>query len=155
MRKYSILLTTIILFSCSEYKGEKDSLSYDEIEITFDGYGDYDTEGKLKTTISNPVQIKKLNQLKNQSKINWLPNLKATEYVIRLIFVNNSTNEKLLLRILKSTDYHATIEYGPGTIFDGKYRNDELVNYISSLIKLDAIKRYKGSLSQEEYDTFN
>ncbi|GAA3626430.1 hypothetical protein GCM10022397_10230 [Flavivirga jejuensis] len=145
----------MVLFSCSEYKGDKDSITYDSVQITFDGYGDYEIDGKLKISITSPLEVKKLNHLKNQSKRKWFANLKSTEFFMRLIYTNSNTGVQLLMSISKSTDSSPTIEYGSGTIFDGKYQNDELVNYISSLIKLDAIKRYKGSLSQEEYDTFN
>lgn len=155
MRKYIVFLTTIILFSCSEYKGEKDSITYDSVQITFDGYGDYEIDGKLKISITSPLEVKKLNHLKNQSKRKWFANLKSTEFFMRLIYTDSNTGAQLLMSISKSTDSSPTIEYGSGTIFDGKYKNNDLVNYISSLIKLDAIKRYKGSLSQEEYNTFN
>ncbi|MDO5975016.1 hypothetical protein [Flavivirga jejuensis] len=155
MRRYLIFLTAMVLFSCSEYKGDKDSITYDSVQITFDGYGDYEIDGKLKISITSPLEVKKLNHLKNQSKRKWFANLKSTEFFMRLIYTNSNTGVQLLMSISKSTDSSPTIEYGSGTIFDGKYQNDELVNYISSLIKLDAIKRYKGSLSQEEYDTFN
>ncbi len=152
MRKYLVSLTTIILFSCSEYKGEKDSITYDSVQIIFDGYGDYETDGKLKILITNPLEVKKLNYLKNQSKIKWFPNLKSTEYSMRLIYTDSNTGAQLLMSITKSTGWIPTIEYGPGTIFDRKFKNNELVSYVSSLIKLDAIKRYKGSLNQVEYD---
>lgn len=155
MRKYLVFLTVTILFSCSEYKGEKDSITYDSVEITFDGYGDYEIDGKLKILINNPSEVKELNYLKNKSKSKFFGNVKGTEYVMRLVYSDTRTNQKLLLRILKSTDSEPTIEYGTGTLFDGKYENNELVSYVSSLIKLDAIKRYKGSLNQVEYDTFN
>jgi len=154
MRKYLVFLTVVIFFSCTEYKGEKDSLSYDEIEIIFDGYGDYDTEGKLTIPITDSTEINTLNRLKNISKPHFFSN-KGRDYIIRLYFSDSKTGNKLLMTITKSNDWPINIEYGSGTIFDGNYKNDELVNYISSLIKLDAIKRYKGSLSQEEYDTFN
>jgi len=154
MKRYLIFLTVIVFTSCSEYKGDRDSISYDSVEITFDGYGDYEIDGKLKIPITNPLEVKELNYLKNKSKRKFFGNVKGTEYVIRLVYSDIKTNQKLLLRILKSTDSSPTIEYGSGTMFDGNYKNDELVNYISSLIKLDAIKKHKGNLNQEEYDTF-
>lgn len=151
MKKYFIFFW-VLLASCSKYKGEKDSIAYDAVEIAFDGYGDYAIEGKLKIVVTNPEKIKELNLLKNQSQRKWFANVKGTEYVIRLIYTNSQTNEKLLLRILKSTNTSPTIEYGPGTLFDGKYKNIELVSYVADIIKLEEIKQYKGSLSQEDYE---
>ncbi len=155
MKGYLIFLTAILFASCSEYKGKKDSVSYDSVEITFEGYGDYDIDGELKISITNPSEVEELNRLKNESQRKWFGYDKGTEYVVSLVYVNTETNERLLLRILKSTDSSPTIEYGSGTLFDRSYKNDQLVSYIASLIKLDAIKKYKGSLSQEEYNTLN
>ena len=147
-------MTVTILFSCSEYKGEKDSVTYDSVLIIFDGYGDYEIDGKLKILVTSPSEVNNLNALKNQSKINWFPGSKSNEFNIRLIYSDSNTGDKLLVSISKSKYYDPKIEYGTGTIFDIKYRNDDLVDYVSSLINLDAIIKYKGSLSQEEYDTF-
>lgn len=155
MKKYFVFLTLMIFSSCSEYKGEKDSIAYDSMEITFDGYEDYEIDGKLKISITNPSEVKELNRLKNQSQRKWFANLKSTEFFIRLVYTNSNNGEQLLMSISKSTNSSPTIEYGVGTLFDGKYKNNELVSYIGSLIKLDAIKQHKGSLSQEEYDTLN
>jgi hypothetical protein len=151
MKRYLIVLTIIIFYSCSEYKGEKDRTAYDSVEITFDGYGDYEIDGKLKISITNPLDVKELNRLKNQSQRKWFANLKSTEFFMRLVYTNSNTGEQLLISISKSTNSSPTIEYGSGTLFDGKYKNSELVSYISSLIKSDVIKKHKGSLSQEEY----
>ena len=153
MKRYFILLF-VLLCSCSKYKGEKDSIAYDTVEITFDGYGDYEIEGKLKMVVANSEKIKELNRLKNQSQRKWFANVKGTEYVVRLVYTDVQTNERLLLRILKSTDATPTIEYGPGTLFDGKYKNDELVNYVAAIINLKDIKQYKGRLRQEDYEEF-
>ena len=154
MRKYLVFLTVTIFLSCNEYKGEKDSITYDSVYIIFAGYGDYETDSKLKILVTSPSEVNNLNALKNQSKINWFPASKSNEFHIRLIYSDSNTGDKLLVNIQKSKYYDPKIEYGTGTIFDIKYRNDNLVDYVSSLIKLDAIKKHKGSLSQEEYDTF-
>lgn len=154
MKGYIIFLMVLLLSSCSKYKGEKDSIAYDIVEITFDGYGEYEIEGNLKMVVTNPEKIKELNRLKNHSQRKWFANVKGTEYVVRLVYTDVQTNDKLLLRILKSTDASPTIEYGPGTIFDGKYENNELVSYVAAIFNFEAIKQYEGSLSQEEYEKF-
>ncbi|MFT4537265.1 MAG: hypothetical protein ACI9P5_004646 [Saprospiraceae bacterium] len=153
MKKYFVFLI-ILLCSCSKYKGNKDSLAYDNVEIIFDGYGEYEIEGKLTVPITDSTVVEKLNDLKNKSQPKWFANIKGTEYVIRLIYTDSNTGDQLLIRILKSTNSTATIEYGAGTIFDGKYKNDKLVSYVSSIIKLEDIKQYEGGLSQKEYDKF-
>ncbi len=153
MNKYLSLFVLIILFSCSEYKGDKNSLDYDIVKITFKGYKDYKTNGKLKLQVTDSSVVKKLNNLKNDSKIKWFSNLKATEYYLRLVYINSKTGERLLITISKD-DFSPTIQYGPGTIFDGKYKNNKFVNYVTKLIKLDSIKKYKGRLSQKEYRKF-
>ena len=152
--KIFLMLLVILFSSCSKYKGEKNSIAYDTVEITFDGYGDYEIDGKLKISITSPLEVKKLNHLKNQSKRKWFANLKSTEFFMRLIYTDSNTGAQLLLSISKSTDSSPTIEYGSGTIFDGKYKNDELVSYVAAIINLEAIKQYEGSLSQEEYENF-
>jgi len=113
MKRFFIFLIVLIFSSCSKYKGEKDSIAYDTIEITFDGYGDYEVEGKLKILVTNPTKIKELNRLKNQSQRQWFANVKGPEYVVRLIYTDSQTNYKLIVRILKSTNATPTIEYAP------------------------------------------
>jgi len=139
MKKYFILLIIILFTSCSEYKGEKDNIDYDSVEITFIGYN-YEIDDKLKISITNSSEVEKLNHLKNQSKLKWLglPD-KGTEFFIRLVYLNSNTKEKLLISISKSTDSNPTIEYGSGTLFNGKYKNEELTNYVVSLIKQSII----------------
>ncbi len=152
MKKILLWLILLILCSCSDYKGDKDSLEYDKVRIVFDGYGDFETESKFTIEITDPVVIDNLNQLKTNSKINLFAELKATEYSIRLYFENSDTDEKLLMNISKSKGRTATIEYGAGTIFDGKYQNPELIQYLSQILKLDEIKAHKGKLTQAGYD---
>tara|TARA_B110001450_G_C17532385_1_gene445167 strand:+ start:321 stop:824 length:504 start_codon:yes stop_codon:yes gene_type:complete len=154
MKRYLFFLIVIVFSSCSEYKGDKDSFDYDSVEITFDGYGNYEIDGKLKISITKPLEVKQLNLLKNQSQRKWFANLKSTEFFMTLVYKNSNTTEQLLISISKSTDSSPTIEYGSGTLFDGKYKNNEFVSYISSLMKLDSIKNHKGSLSQEDYNKF-
>ncbi|PKG42523.1 hypothetical protein [Psychroflexus sp. MES1-P1E] len=143
MKRYLFFLIVIVFSSCSEYKGDKNSVDYDSVEITFDGYGDYEIDGKLKISITNPLEVEQLNLLKNQSQRKWFANLKSTEFFMRLVYKNSNTGEQLLMSISKSTDFSPTIEYGSGTLFDGKYKNNEFVSYISNLTKLDSIKNHK------------
>ena len=154
MKRYLIVLTIIIFSSCSEYKGEKDSIAYDNVEITFDGYGDYEIDGKLKISITNILKIKELNRLKNLSQRKWFANVKGTEFLIRLVYTDSNTGEQLLVSILKSIDSTPTMEYGSGTLFDGKYKNQKFFDYVASIINLEDIKQYEGSLSQEDYVNF-
>lgn len=141
-----------MLCSCSKYKGDKNILDYDRIGIIFDGSGDYDTEGEINITITDSAIVRNLNQLKNKSSSNLFAALKATEYSIRLYFEDSETGEILLISISKSKDRIATIEYGTGTIFDGKYQNPELIQYLSQILKLDDLKNHKGKLTQAEYN---
>lgn len=76
---------------------------------------------------------------------------KGNEYTIDLVYTNSGSGDKLLVRIFKNIELKPTIVYGSGTIFEGSYRNEELVEYVSSIIKLDAIKQYEGDLTQKEY----
>lgn len=151
MKKYFIF-TMILLSSCSKYKGDRNSLNYNSVEIEFDGYGEYDIERSLIIPITDSTVVNQLNDLKNTSKSKYFASIKGTEYVIILIYTDSSTGDQLLIKILKSVDSTPTIIYGRGLIFEGTYKNIELVNYIASIIKLKAIKKYKGSLSQEEYE---
>ena len=57
-----------------------------------------------------------------------------------------------MIRILKDLELRPAIIYGAGTIFDSSYRNKKLVDYVASIIKLDAIRKYEGSLTQREYE---
>lgn len=135
MNKYIVFIITFFLLSCSDYKGEKGNIHYDSVEITFTGY-DHEIEGELKISITDSLKVEKLNYLKNKSKLDWfsIPD-KGTEYVIRLVYLNADTGEKLLVSISKSIDWSPTIEYGSGTLFEGKYQNEELAEYVISLIE--------------------
>ncbi|TKG88259.1 hypothetical protein EYV94_27375 [Puteibacter caeruleilacunae] len=147
-----IIILVAFLCSCSEYKGSKDSDAYDCVEVVFDGYGEYDIEGELSISFIDSTVVKKLNELKNVSKGKWVIDNKATEYFIRLYYEDTETGEKLVISISKSKGSTPTIEYGLGTLFDAQYKNEKLVDYVGSLIKLEEIKQYKGSLTQEVYD---
>lgn len=136
MKRCLLLLIIVLLFaSCSDFEGEKDDIDYDNVEITFVSYND-EIDGQSKVIITDSLAVKRLNFLKNQSTIKWLglPD-KGTEFQIKLVYSNSSTGDKLLINIAKSTDSKPTIEYGSGTLFDNKYKNDELTNYILSLLK--------------------
>lgn len=145
----------VLFCSCSKYKGSEQSLKYDIIKIEFDGYSkDYETKEKITILITDSTEVRNLNNLKNTSQRKWFTNVKGTEFIIRLVYTDSGTGEQLLVRILKSIDSPPTIEYGSGTLFDGSYKNQKLFDYVTSLIKLDEIKQYKGNLSQEEYEKF-
>lgn len=141
MNKYIVFIITFFLSSCSDYKGEKGKINYDSVEITFMGYN-HEIEGELKISITDSLEVKKLNHLKNQSKLKWLglPD-KGTEFFIRLVYLNSSTKENLLISISKSTDSNPTIEYGSGTLFEGKYQNEELAEYVIFLIEQNHINQ--------------
>jgi len=153
MFKFLVFLI-VFLCSCSKYEGDRESIAYDTVTVIFDGYGEYETEGQIVISITDSVQVKKLNKLKNLSQTKWLANVKGTEYLLRLVFKDSKTEEQLLISISKSINSVPVIEYGTGTIFDRKYKNDKLVDYIGLIIKLSDIKQHGGSLSQEEYDQF-
>ncbi len=154
MSKYFIFIA-ILFCSCSKYKGDKDSLTYDSIKIIFDGYGKCDVDGHLKIEITDPEQVKKLNLLKNKYQTNWLPAYKPAEFSMWLVFTDSNTGEQLGISITKGGFNTATVEYGTGTIFDGKYKNQEFVDYLSSIIQLEKIREFKGALTQEVYDSWN
>lgn len=140
------------IYSCSEFKGDKESLNYDRIEIKFIGYSEaYETAERLNLLISDLEIVKKLNSLKNNSKPAWFGS-KGSDYIINLIFYNSKNNEKLLVRILKGKYSEPIIEYGTGTMFDNSYKNEEFVEYVSNLIKLEKIKHNNGTLTQQQYD---
>ena len=152
MKKYYILLF-ILSCTCSKYKGSKDSLTYNSIDIIFDGYSEhYETTEDIVISVSNFLKVKELNNLKNVSKRRWFSGSKGTEYIISLVYKDSNSGEKLLLRIIVDINSQPVIEYGVGTIFDGKYKNEELYNYVASVINLEEIKKYEAPLSQEEYD---
>jgi len=118
----------------------------------FNGNGDFETEGNITIEIADSIVMGNLNNLKIKSNSNLFAALKATEYSMLLYFENSNTGERLLISISKSKGRTATVEYGAGTIFDGKYQNPELIHYLSQLLKLDEIKAYKGKLTQSEYN---
>ena len=155
MDKYLIVLIVImsVLFSCSKYKGEKNSMDYDIVNVVFDGYDEYDVEGKLKIEIKDPDKVKKLNQLKNQSKIQWLAfHQKPTKYSMRLVFIDTLKNEKLLMTINYSGNWYPQIRFGNGTMFNAIRKNRKFIEYLGSIIHLEEIRKYKGALTQKEYD---
>lgn len=155
MKRYFIFLT-ILLCSCSQYEGNRNSCKYDIVKIEFDGYSkDYETKEKITLLVTDSNKIRKLNDLKNGSRRKWFANVKGTDFIIRLIYTDSETGEQLLVRILKSIGSTPTIEYGSGNIFDGAYKNEEFFSYIACLIKLEEIKQYEGNLNQEEYEGFN
>lgn len=152
MKRYLILFTVLIC-SCSSYDGSKDNLFYDKIEILFDGRSQkYDTRGEFRILITDSSTIQKLNVLKNESKPILFGGRKGNDYSIDLLYQNSSTGDKLFIRILKNIELKPTVIYGAGTIFDGSHRNESLVDYVTSIIKLDAIKKYNGELTQEKYE---
>lgn len=129
MKGYLIFLL-IFFCSCSQYKGSKDSLNYDSIKIEFDGYSEkYETKEKIIIPVIDSNYVNKLNKIKKFSERKWFANVKGTDYIIRIIYSDSKTGNQLLVRILKSINSKPSIEYGPGTIFDGTFRNDELTNY--------------------------
>ena len=149
------LIFFLILFcSCSQYEGSKDSLNYDNVTIEFDGYSEkYETKEKIVIQVTDSNYVKKLNNLKNSSERKWFGNVKGTDYIIRLNFTDSITGDQLLVRILKSMNSTPSIEYGPGTILDGTFKNDKLINFVSTIINLEDIEQYDGSLGQREYET--
>ena len=153
-----LILLVIIICSCSNYEGHKDSLEYDSIKIIFSGSSEgYSTKEKIVVFINDSSDVKNLNKLKNESRsilTFFGAGTKGLVYNIDLIYTNSKTGEKLLINILKDYEMKPVIVYGTGTIFDGSYRNEELVEYLSSIIKLDAIKKYGGDLTQKEYEEF-
>ncbi len=154
MKRYLIFLL-IIICSCSNYEGDKDSTDYDSIVISFRGYSkEYSTKEAIYISVTDSFIIDKLNTIKNSSESILFGGRKGNEYTVDLVYTNSDTGDKLLIRIFKNIELKPTIVYGAGTLFDGSYRNDELVEYVTSIIKLDAIKKYEGSLTQKEYDEF-
>ena len=153
MKNYIVFLV-ILLCSCSNYKGDKDSLDYDKLVIKFDGYSErYKTSEMITVPVTNSNDVAKLNKLKNLSERKWFGNVKGTDYIIELVYFDSESGNKLLIRILKSIDSTPSIEYGSGTMFDGTYKNDELVNFVSEIINLESIGKFSGSLSQSDYDS--
>jgi hypothetical protein len=73
--------------------------------------------------------------------------------MIRIIYSDSKTGDQLLVRILKSINSEPSIEFGTGTAFDGTFKNDELINFVSTLINLKGIKKYDGILGQNEYES--
>jgi hypothetical protein len=153
MKRYLIFF--LILFSsCSQYEGSKDSLNYDNVTVEFDGYSEqYETREKIVIPVTDSNYVKKLNKLKNSSERKWFGNVKGTDYIIRLNYTDSKTGDQLLVRILKSINSTPSIEYGPGTLLDGTFKNDELINFVSTIINLKDIEQYNGSLGQREYET--
>lgn len=150
-----ILFLIIFLSSCSEYQGDKSSNNYDSVEIEFVGNSDeFYAKERLVLEITDSSIVSELNNLKNNSKSIWFGGFKATDYIISLIFKDTETNQKLLIRILKSTDWEPFLEYGPGTMFDTPFKNEQFVDYVTELIKLNKIKNNKGELTQEQYNKF-
>jgi hypothetical protein len=125
------------------------------IEINFDGYSsDLETTGEIVMIVTDSVDVRNLNKLKNLSKPKLFGNVKGTDYIIRLIYKGSATDEQLHILISKSINSEPTIEYGSGTIFDRSYKNGELVDYVESLIMLKKIRDYDGNLNQVKYDAF-
>lgn len=144
----------ILVCSCSKYKGDKNSLNYDAVIIEFDGYSErYETDEMITIPVVNANYISRMNELKNLSERKWFGNVKGTDYIIRIIYTNSKTGDELLVRILKSIDSTPSIEYGSGTIFDGTFKNDKLVDLVSRIINLEGIESYNGSLNQNEYES--
>ena len=153
MKNYFIYL--LLICSCTAYEGSKESTTYNKIDIYFYGRSEiYYTEEAIKITVTDSTNVYRLNELKNLSKPILFGGRKGNEYTINLVFTDSDTGDELLIRILKNIGLKPTIIYGNGTIFDGSYRNDELVKYIASIIKLDAIKEYEGSLTRKGYKEF-
>ncbi|MBO6524841.1 MAG: hypothetical protein JJ971_13500 [Balneolaceae bacterium] len=128
-------------------------MNYDKVEIYFSGYSlEYLTSEEIVISNVDSNKVEKLNELKTFRNPIWFGNKKGTDYTIDLVYINSYSGEKLLVRILKSVNSEPTIIYGTGTIFDSSYRNDSLVEYVNSIIGLETIEQYNGSLNQEEYD---
>ena len=145
----------MFLCFCSNYEGSKDSITYDSIKIYYYGASkDYSTKEEIIISVTDSADIKNLNTIKNTSELILFGGRKGNDYKIDLVYTDSDTGDKLLIRILKNIGLKPTIVYGAGTLFDGSYRNDKLVEYVASVIKLDAIKKYEGSLTQKEYDEF-
>ena len=152
MKRYLIFII-IVFCSCSKYEGSKNNLNYDDIKVEFQGYSEsYETNEKIIIPVTDANHIKALNKLKKSSKRKLFTNVKGTEYVIRIIYSDSKTGDQLLVRILKSINSEPSIEFGTGTIFDGTFKNNKLIDFVSSLIKLNDIKKYNGILGQKEYE---
>ena len=152
MKRYLIFII-IVFCSCSKYEGSKNNLNYDDIKVEIQGYSEsYETNEKIIIPVTDANHIKALNKLKKSSKRKLFTNVKGTEYVIRIIYSDSKTGDQLLVRILKSINSEPSIEFGTGTIFDGTFKNNKLIDFVSSLIKLNDIKKYNGILGQKEYE---
>lgn len=154
MKRYLICFCFIMIFcSCSKYEESKKKMSYNNIKIEFDGYSKrFETNEKILISVNDSNNIKKLNKLKITSERKWFANVKGTDYIIKIIYTDSKTDEQLLVRILKSINSDPSIEFGTGTVFDGTFKNDKLIDFVSSLIKLNDIKKYNGILGQKEYE---
>lgn len=152
MKRYMILVLVLFVYSCSnKHKGDMNSLSYDSVQIVFTGgKKDFYKKGTLSLIFTEKKIVNKLNHLKNNSIRDYFTAHRPVMFEIDLFFIDSNTRKELQLTIVANTNGETIIQQGYYT----QYTNQELYNYVSSLLKLDVIKKHKGSLSQEEYDTF-
>lgn len=124
-------------------------MSFDKVSIEFCGLAnDFRNKCHLKLEYTDPSTVKKLNLLKNNSTRDYFTSHRPVLFEIDIYYFNSKTKEKLKLVLVSNMDNEIILQSG----YYSQFKNGALFNYIASIIKLEAIKNYNGSLSQEEYD---
>jgi hypothetical protein len=143
LRIILILSLSVLFLSCSDNEGNRSGLLYDSVEISFKGKGEFKIARSLQIVVTDSCVVNHLNKSKNNVSIQWfMPSLKGQEYITYVVFSDTSSGKQLFCRITKDLLLPATVEFGSGTWFDLKYRNDDFVDYVNGLIRLDSIQEY-------------
>ena len=139
--------------SCSEYIGEiNEDTSFEKVTITFTGgKNEFHNKGVFSIIITDNEKVKRLSQLKNKSKKDYFTAHRPVLYEIDVLFTESRNTDDFLLRLISTPPNNQhLVQVG----YYSQYLNENLFNYVASLIKLEEIKKYEGRLSQEEYDRF-
>ena len=151
MNRFYIIFSVLFMVSCTNYNGKIESLEYDLIQIEFDGLKkDFYEKGNINISIKDKETVEKLIVLKTKnSESIFFPNTRPVMFEIDLNFINSITNEKLLITIISTNSGEITIQVG-----NNYYTNPKLYEYISKLINIEKIKKYKGEINQAEYEKY-
>lgn len=146
--KYLLILGVV---SCSGYSGKiSQDTSYERIKITFTGLKDeFHNKGTFSVTITDKDKVERLNRLKNKCKKDYFTAHRPVIYEIDVLFTDSKNADDFVLTLISTPAKNNLVRVG----YYAQYLNDDLFNYVASIIKLEEIRKYKGRLSQEKYET--
>lgn len=148
MRLFTLIIVVLSLISCSSNFGETK-----KIVLEFDGFtGDFAEKGNLILVVQDSIILNKITNSFKKSKSSYFfscPDHRPVAWKINIVKLDERNNTEFLSQIIFTTTGDLAMW---DDIVNKCYENDSLINFMIDIVKVEEIRKFRGSMTQEDYD---